>query len=309
MLETDRTTPEPKPSVPVNTEASRPSANPAVPDSITEGVWTTPIVRHTADFHKEIDDQLAVEEPLEMRILADGFQFRAAVTMRTPGHDFELAVGFLLSEGLVPEPGTVARVSRPEDPYEPQPENVVIVELKPGTPFHPKRLSRNVFTSSSCGVCGKSSLDSVWEVCPTHPQGLEGLSPDLLRCLPDRLREVQAVFTQTGGLHAAALFDDSGALLLLREDVGRHNAVDKINGRLLLDDQLPASGRLLLVSGRASFELVQKAVIGGIPALAAVGAPSSLAVLTAREFGMTLVGFLSSKRFNVYSGTERIRKD
>ena len=305
MLETDRAALESDATeVP---EEPRLSANPAVPDSITKGVWTTPIVRHTAAVRKELDDQLAVEEPLEMRILADGFQFRVAVTMRTPGHDFELAVGFLLSEGLVPEPGTVARVFRPEDPHEPQPENVVIVELKPGTPFHPKRLSRNVFTSSSCGICGKNSLDSVWEVCPSRPQGLDGFSPDLLRSLPDRLREVQAVFTQTGGLHAAALFDESGKLLLLREDVGRHNAVDKINGRLLLDEQLPASGRLLLVSGRASFELVQKAVISGIPALASVGAPSSLAVLTAREFGMTLVGFLSPKRFNVYSGAERIR--
>ncbi|MEE2717961.1 MAG: formate dehydrogenase accessory sulfurtransferase FdhD [SAR324 cluster bacterium] len=305
MLESDSVTLEAR--VTEASEAISPSANPAIPDSLTEGVWTTPIVRHTADAHKELDDQLAVEEPLEVRILADGFQFRAAVTMRTPGHDFELAVGFLLSEGLVPGPGTVARVFRPEDPHEPQPENVVIVELKSGTPFHPKRLSRNVFTSSSCGVCGKNSLDSVWEVCPARPGGLDALSPDLLRSLPDRLREVQAVFTQTGGLHAAALFDESGKLLLLREDVGRHNAVDKINGRLLLDDQLPASGRLLLVSGRASFELVQKAVIGGIPALAAVGAPSSLAVMVAREFGMTLVGFLSPKRFNAYSGAERLR--
>ena len=305
MLESDSVTLEAR--VTEASEAISPSANPAIPDSRAEGVWTTPIVRHTADAHKELDDQLAVEEPLEVRILADGFQFRAAVTMRTPGHDFELAVGFLLSEGLVPGPGTVARVFRPEDPHVPQPENVVIVELKSGTPFHPKRLSRNVFTSSSCGVCGKNSLDSVWEVCPARPGGLDALSPDLLRSLPDRLREVQAVFTQTGGLHAAALFDESGKLLLLREDVGRHNAVDKINGRLLLDDQLPASGRLLLVSGRASFELVQKAVIGGIPALAAVGAPSSLAVMVAREFGMTLVGFLSPKRFNAYSGAERLR--
>lgn len=254
-------------------------------------------------------DLLAVEEPLEIRVVPEVAGRRRrhslAVTMRTPGHDFELAAGFLLSEGVVGGKDGIWHVAYCQETPEAQ-RNVVEVMLAPSVPFDPARFSRNVYTTSSCGVCGKTSIDLVQAVCPRRPAGNARFQRDLLPRLPAVLREAQAVFSHTGGLHAAGLFDPEGRLLLLREDVGRHNAVDKVIGALLLEGALPASDRLLLVSGRASFELVQKALMAGIPALAAVGAPSSLAVELAGDLGLTLVGFLSERRFNVYAGEERI---
>jgi FdhD protein len=252
-------------------------------------------------------DLLAVEEPLEMRVLAEegGRQRRhgVAVTMRTPGHDFQLAAGFFLSEGIVAGREAIWSIDYCAETEE---RNVVDVRLRPGVPFDPQRFSRNVYTSSSCGICGKTSIDLVRGVCPARPVGRERIARQVLTGLPETLRQAQPVFSRTGGLHAAGLFDTAGRLLLQHEDVGRHNALDKLIGTLLLDGALPASERVLLVSGRASFELVQKALAAGIPTLAAVGAPSSLAVDLAREFGLTLVGFLRGGRFNVYSGEERI---
>jgi FdhD protein len=252
-------------------------------------------------------DLLAAEEPLEMRVSVEAgghrVQHAVAVTMRTPGHDFELAAGFFLSEGIVARREAIWSIAYCQEADEP---NVVEVRLGPGVAFDPGRFSRNVYTTSSCGICGKTSIDLVRGACPAPPVGRQRVPRDVLTALPATLRRAQPVFSRTGGLHAAGLFDPTGRLLLQREDVGRHNAVDKVIGRLLLDGSLPASDRLLLVSGRASFELVQKALAAGIPLLAAVGAPSSLAVDLARELGLTLVGFLRDQRFNVYAGEERI---
>lgn len=258
------------------------------------------------------DDELATEEPLEVRVLTPSAGrwacHRVAVTLRTPGHDFELAAGFLYSEGVISDRRAIARIAYCTDPDEPQQYNVVNVYLEPGVSFDPERLSRHVYTNSSCGVCGKAALEFIRVVCPRPPVGDFRLSPDFFRSLPEALQSAQRIFARTGGLHASALFDRDGRLILLREDVGRHNAMDKLVGALLLEDRLPASNTVVLVSGRASFELVQKALLAGIPVLAAVGAPSSLAVDVAREFGMTLIGFLREGRFNVYTGPERIQE-
>jgi FdhD protein len=258
----------------------------------------------------EREDEAAGEEPLEIRVTsseggADG-EYPIAVTMRTPGADFELAAGFLVSEGLLRTPGEVTRISFCLDPGEPRHDNVVNVTLAAGVPFDRERFRRNVYASSSCGVCGKAALDRVRAAIARPPIGRFRVSPTLLGSLPDRIAPSQQVFGRTGGLHAAALFRPDGELVLLREDVGRHNALDKLVGQRFLAGALPDSNTILLVSGRASFELVQKAAVAGIPFLAAIGAPSSLAIDLAREQAMTLVGFLREGRFNVYSGVERV---
>jgi len=258
----------------------------------------------------ERQDAVAAEEPLEIRVVAEIMGQRerhsVAVTMRTPGNDFELAAGFLCGEGMLRHQGDLWRIDYCDASSSPDPNNVVEVSLSPGVDFDAERLSRHVFTSSSCGVCARASLEAVQIACPRAPIGTFRLHPQQLVQLPVALRDAQPVFTETGGLHAAGLFDDTGRLLALREDVGRHNAVDKVVGSLLLEERLPGSDRVLLVSGRASFELVQKAALAGIPVLAAVGAPSSLAVELAMEMGMTLIGFLRDGRFNVYTGADRI---
>lgn len=257
-------------------------------------------------------DVLTVEEPLEIRV--GGLPL--AITMRTPGHDVELAAGFLVSEGVIArgqqfsaarycvDAPPQARVSgQASNSY-----NVLDVALAPGVPAPDPSLARTFFTTSSCGLCGKDSIEAV-RTHSQHPVAADPLvvTARLLTTLPDRLREQQAVFEKTGGLHAAALVDGiSGELLVMREDVGRHNAVDKVIGWALLNDRLPLSGVVLMVSGRASFELAQKASMAGIPLLAAVSAPSSLAVELAEELGMTLVGFLRGESMVVYTGAERI---
>jgi FdhD protein len=251
-------------------------------------------------------DTLVAEEPLEIRLNGRPL----AITMRTPGDDFALATGFLVSEGVVARADEVASVvycagatSDGSNTY-----NVVDVTLARGVPVPDISLERNVYTSSSCGLCGKASLDAVRTATrlPIAPTAEPRLTPALLASLPDRLRAAQAVFARTGGLHAAALFTGEGELLDVREDVGRHNAVDKLVGRALREGALPLAGRILMVSGRASFELAQKAVMAGIPVLAAVSAPSSLAVDLAAESGLTLVGFLRGESMNVYAGEDRI---
>jgi FdhD protein len=222
--------------------------------------------------------------------------------MRTPGSDFELAAGFLFSEGVVAGKDDIESIRYCVERGQHQLYNIVNVFLKRGVEFDPRRFTRHVFTSSSCGVCGKATLEQVRAVLPNPIKSAPELSDKFLLALPEVLRKQQSLFERTGGLHAAALFDSKGKLLLLREDVGRHNAMDKLIGALLLKNQIPASDKIVLVSGRASFELAQKALMAGIPVLAAVGAPSSLAVDLAKEFGMTLVGFLREGRFNVYAG-------
>jgi len=258
-------------------------------------------------------DELAVEEPLEIRLgySADGrrVQRSISVTMRMPGQDAELAAGFLLAEGIVHGPRDIQSV-RPCGPAigPLKLHNVVRVELHSDVTVDLKRLERHFYTTSSCGVCGKTSLEAL-QVGPVpdlradHPI----LSVEIVHRLPLKLREAQAVFDHTGGLHGAGLFTAAGELLGLREDVGRHNAVDKLIGSELLAGRVPLWDKIILVSGRASFELVQKALMAGIPVLVAVGAPSSLAVELARQFQMTLIGFARDGRFNVYSGERRLR--
>jgi FdhD protein len=250
-------------------------------------------------------DTLAAEEPMEIRVGGRPL----TVTMRTPGDDFDLAAGFLVGEGVVRTGDQVAGIrycagatADGGNTY-----NVVDVGLAPGVPGPDASLERNFYTTSSCGLCGKASLDAVrttaaWTVADDPLR----VTPELLAVLPDRLRAAQRVFDSTGGLHAAGLFGGEGELLCVREDVGRHNAVDKVVGHALREGLLPLRGTVLMVSGRASFELVQKAVMAGIPFLAAVSAPSSLAVDLAEESGLTLVGFLRGDSMNVYSGADRV---
>ncbi len=255
-------------------------------------------------------DHVATEEPMEIRIVSpspDGLRTDSvSVTMRTPGHDFELAVGFLFGEGIVRDPATVLDVSYCPEPDAEQLYNVVNVVLSEEAAFDPDRLRRNFYTTSSCGVCGKASLEMLQTAGARSPGPGPVLDADVVRSLPGRLREAQPLFDETGGLHAAGLFDAAGCLLTLREDVGRHNAMDKLIGHHLLEGIAPFGSLAVLVSGRASWELMQKAVMAGIPTLVAVGAPSSLAVELAREFGMTLAGFARDDGFNVYAGAERI---
>jgi FdhD protein len=274
-------------------------------------------------------DLLAVEEPLEIQLAYGPAGARRvksiSVTMRTPGHDFALAAGFLMSEGVVSDSDDITEISylagssNPREatreggvrmdaavlPYQPE-RNIVQVKLAPDVSVSMANLERNFYTTSSCGICGKASLLALRTVCP--PRAVNGfqVAAQVLYSLPARLRDAQKVFQRTGGLHAAGLFDSTGQLFSSREDVGRHNAVDKLLGTEFLADRTPLRDRLLLLSGRASFELLQKSLMGGIPMVVSVGAPSSLAVQVAREFDITLVGFLREDHFNVYNGAARV---
>ncbi len=254
------------------------------------------------------EDEVVLEEPLEIRVRPFGAPVATsvAVTMRTPGNDFELAAGFLLGEGVLDRHDQIDRISYCPSPGSPQEFNVLEVRLAAHVPVDLTRLSRHVYTTSSCGVCGKGSIEQVRAAVPVLPRGAMRWTPEGLGELSGHLRRSQGLFARTGGLHAAGLFSPPGKLLLAREDVGRHNAVDKIGGALLLSGRIPAPETLLLLSGRASFELVQKAALFGIPTVASVGAPSSLAVSLAEGFGQTLIGFLREGRFNVYTGPERV---
>ncbi|MEU7429403.1 formate dehydrogenase accessory sulfurtransferase FdhD [Streptomyces sioyaensis] len=259
-------------------------------------------------------DTLVAEEPLEIRLGGKPL----AITMRTPGDDFALAAGFLVSEGVLARADELAHIvycagATDGEAGGTNTYNVVDVRLADGVPVPDITLERNVYTTSSCGLCGKASLDAVrtrtrWPL-DTGPDTPVRIEPATLAALPDRLRAAQRVFERTGGLHAAALFTAEGELLDIREDVGRHNAVDKIIGRALQEGRLPLSSGVLMVSGRASFELAQKAVMAGIPVLAAVSAPSSLAVDLATETGLTLIGFLRGSSMNVYAGAHRLAVD
>ena len=264
------------------------------------------VLRLGASDPVERPDALVVEEPLEIQVGGKAL----VVTMRTPGDDMDLAAGFLVSEGVISSAEHLREIRYCAGAVagELNTYNVLDVDLAGGVPPPDPSLERSFYTTSSCGLCGKASLDAVrtaarWSVAEDPVV----VSPALLSSLPDRLREAQRVFEKTGGLHAAGLFDATGELLCLREDVGRHNAVDKVVGWALREGRLPLRGVVLLVSGRASFELTQKAWMAGIPVLAAVSAPSSLAVDLAAEAGMTLVGFLRGETMNVYAGTQRIQ--
>lgn len=256
-------------------------------------------------------DRVAVEEPLEIRLGFHTPEGRAvkslSITMRTPGHDAELAAGFLVSESIVRTRDDILAIEACGRQAPNGSRNVIRVELAKHVDFDPSRLARHFYTTSSCGVCGKASLDALHALDVKAPPAGKPVFPEsTLLMMPDRLLAGQSTFEETGGLHAACAFTSAGEVLETREDVGRHNAVDKVVGRLLLDGRLPANDLGLMVSGRASFELAQKALTAGMPLIAAVSAPSSLAIELAREFGLTLVGFLRGPSFNVYASPERL---
>ena len=261
------------------------------------------------------NDLLAVEEPLEIRIgygnKADRKQKNISVTMRTPGHDFELALGFLFTEGMIEKVEHISQIkyctalnSQKDN------ENIVRVELQENVSMDFSKFQRNFYTTSSCGVCGKASIDAIKTVCNlTTIQPEFTVKVEVILSLPQKLRALQNVFEHTGGLHACALFESNGNIVLLREDVGRHNALDKLIGAVVgsKNEEILFNNKVLLLSGRASFELIQKAAMAQIKIVCAVGAPSSLAVQTANEFGITLIGFLRDNRFNIYSEAQRIQ--
>jgi len=259
----------------------------------------------------EKEDFLVVEEPLEIRLAFGKVKARQqkciAITMRTPGHDFELATGFLLAEGIIETRQHILKMKHVPTLHPSSKRNIILIELNPATGFELKKLERHFYTSAACGVCGKTSIEAVWtrsifNLPEKHPL----FRTTTIRKLPQILLKRQSVFSNTGGLHAAALFDSEGNLLLIREDIGRHNAVDKLVGFALEKGLIPLSDYLILVSGRIGFELVQKSLMAGAPIIAAVGAPSSLAVELAAEAGMTLIGFLRNDTFNIYAGESRV---
>lgn len=289
----------------------------AVHDKADRGQSTAAVVVRALDADGEStrDDTIAVEEPMEIRIESGPPDRRhtrsVSVTMRTPGHDFELAVGFLFSEGLLGSAADLCGIEfcGPPPPGKPQ-SNIVRVELASTMELDLVKLQRNFYSTSSCGICGKASLDALsFEGFAALKPGEPRISASVVHRLPERLREAQAVFALTGGLHAAGLFAPDGALIACREDVGRHNAVDKLIGSRVMLEEVPLSDQILAVSGRVSFEILQKALAAGVPMIVAVGAPSSLAVEMAERFGMTLVGFARDERFNVYAGEGRIVRE
>jgi FdhD protein len=294
------------------------------PHTTDSSMLQTTVERVTGDKSRPVEDNLAIEEPLEIQLTygpSNSRQTRSiSVTMRTPGNDFDLAAGFLMTEGVIQDANDIEQIAYAGDSFNEGTEslqamdalkvgskqNTVRVDLAPGIAVNVGSLQRNFYTTSSCGICGKASLLALRTVCPPRAANNFKVDAQLLYRFPQLLRASQGVFDRTGGLHGAGLFDSTGNLLALREDVGRHNAVDKLIGAEFVADRTPLRDRLLLLSGRASFELLQKALMGGIPMVAAVGAPSSLAVQVAKEFDITLVGFLREDHFNIYHGRERI---
>lgn len=253
-----------------------------------------------------ISDELATEEPLELRLVAGNEHRTIAVTLRTPGNDFELAAGFLFGEGVIQRRSEIKRIAYCVEEGQEQLYNIVSVELRSQALPRLPTLERHFFTTSACGLCGKASIESLSARGLSPVSGDSTISAKVLQELPEKLRKAQQLFDLTGGLHAAALFDLEGNLIALRKDIGRHNAMDKLVGWALLEGKLPLAQCIVVVSGRASFELVQKALAAGIPIFASVSAPSNLAVDLAASFGMTLAGFLRGERFNVYAHPERI---
>jgi len=250
------------------------------------------------------EDYIVIEEPLEIRIVKeteDGTITKSiAVTMRTPGNDIELSVGFLFSEGIISSFEQIEKIDYFKE------NNVIKLKLTKGTNIDIDNLSRNILTYSSCGICGASIIDLIYKRVNRYPKGDFKVDKDIILSLPSMLKQSQAIFSKTGGIHASTLFDSKGNLIELREDVGRHNAMDKLLGRMLMDKKIPLDNTMVLFSGRSSFELVQKSILAGIPFIVSIGAPSSLAVELAEAYNVTLIGFLRENKFNVYSGIERV---
>ncbi len=259
----------------------------------------------------QVEDFLAVEEPLEIQLsfYKEGKQRQKtiSITMRTPGNDFDLAVGFLFTEGIIQSNSQIQQINYVQGRHPESSENVVLVHLSDKVNIDFKKLERHFYTTSSCGVCGKTSIEALQTTgAPELLDAQPKIQQQLIHLLPEKLRNQQSIFDHTGGLHAAGLFDTSGKLIALNEDVGRHNAVDKLIGSRLLEGKLPLLNSIIVVSGRVSFELVQKSLMAGIPILVAVGAPSSLAIQLADENNMTIMGFVRDQRYNIYCGRERI---
>jgi FdhD protein len=285
------------------------AAGPKTPVAAAKGAAPPPrsmassqVIEWNGGWVRRVDDYLAAEEPLEIRV----GRLSLGVTMRTPGNDRELVAGLLLTQGVIARRDQIAEIRIAQRATPAARRNCIEVELAPGTRLRPRSLTRSGYASSACGVCGRSFIDAVRTQGVQLPNGSVRFVPDILHAMPETLRAAQTVFSRTGGLHAAALFDSWGNLLSLHEDVGRHNAVDKVIGWALLEGRFPLAGIALLVSGRGGFEIVQKALAARVPLVASVSAPSSLAVQLAREMRLTLVGFLRGKRFVVYSGEERL---
>ena len=296
----------------------------AHPDTNNGPMSQTSVEKVIGQASRRVLDQLAIEEPLEIQLSYGPSNARQtksiSITMRTPGDDFGLAAGFLMTEGVVQSACDIEQIAYAKHPVSESAQfplildasgpnskhNIVRADLATHVTVSMASLQRNFYTTSSCGICGKASLLALRTVSPPRTANNFRVDAQMLHTLPGRLRSSQGVFDRTGGLHGAGLFDSSGNLLALREDVGRHNAVDKLIGSEFLGDRTPLRERVLLLSGRASFELLQKALMGGIPMVAAVGAPSSLAVDVAKEFDITLIGFLRDGHFNIYHGSERI---
>jgi FdhD protein len=274
-------------------------------------VLKLPVTRIIDGISENVNDAIAIEEPLEIRLehgpAGERVVQSISVTMRTPGNDAELASGFLFTEGIINNVACIQQVQHCFIACAENRENVIQVSLAENVLPHLQNTERNFYTTSSCGVCGKGSIEAIRTVSSYNtPPDTNSVNTDVLITLPDTLRLHQKVFADTGGLHASALFTTEGELLLLREDVGRHNALDKLIGAAINQNRLPLNNLILLLSGRISFELVQKAVMAGVNIIAAVGAPSSLAIQLAQEFNITLVGFLRGQRFNIYTAPERI---
>jgi FdhD protein len=279
-----------------------PGAGPIGATPPTRSMVSSQVVEWDAGQAHRVDDYLAAEEPLEIRV----GRFSLGVTLRTPGNDRELVAGLLLTQGVVVRREQIAEIRSAAGAAPAARRNRILVKLAPGTRFRSRSVARSGYTSSACGVCGRRFIDAVRTQARPLANGSAKYDSEMLRAMPETLRAAQTVFSRTGGLHAAALFDAQGRLLALREDVGRHNAVDKVIGCALLEGRLPLADTALLVSGRGGFEIVQKALAARIPLVASVSAPSSLAVQLAREMRLTLVGFLRGTRFVVYSGEERL---
>jgi FdhD protein len=269
----------------------------------TRSIDLTQVTEWNDGVARRVQDYLAGEEPLEMR----SGNRSLGVTMRTPGHDAELVAGFLFTEGIVSRREQILslQVAAGSD-RQPALANLMRVRLGPGAKVTTTGRSRRFSAGSACGVCGKASIADIRRRGVRRPDAATRFDPELLCQLPEKLHAAQPIFGRTGGLHAAALFDSRGELLVLREDIGRHNAIDKVIGWALLEGRIPLAGHVCLVSGRGGFEIIQKALVAGIPILASVSAPSSLAVQLAREMGMTLIGFLRGQRFVIYAGEERM---
>jgi len=284
-------------------QQTEPEMQMAGSDVVEQGLQTVSITRMEDGTSTPAEDILAVEEPLEIQLEYGPPEQRVlkpiSITMRTPGHDEDLAAGSLFTEGVIGDPGDIEAITRVG-------QNTLRIGLRPDAAVKTASLERNFYTTSSCGVCGKASLLALQAVSPPRRANRFRIKREVLCGLPRQLRKQQLLFQKTGGLHAAGLFDSAGHLHQLREDVGRHNAVDKLIGSEWLADRVPLQERGLLLSGRASFELLQKAVMAGIPMVACVGAPSSLAVTIARQFDITLAGFLHADSFNIYNGASRI---